>query len=247
MTPKNCLSVCNKFLSHSLFQQLDEITISYWLDFLSQKSQFFEKSHFRARNFPIFASTRESRERRNICNANEDPRSRRSVPRYRCVWMGPRRHVPRFSARPSWTRDSAARARYFLSSCFWSTGMRKGGRVQKRGHAGSFPRAIHESVTLPVLGPIVAWRAPGNGRSRAIERSRDGPGIAWEGPRFMSSAKRDAIQILPALESEVAHIPGGRDREGRPLIVVSVPPGEPSPSAKSSLDSLLRYYSSIFR
>ena len=63
----------------------------------------------------------------------------------------------------------------------------------------------------------------------------------------MLGSKNNAEYILEALESEVAHIPGGRDRAGRPLIVVNVPPGEPPPSVKTNLETVLKYYLSIFR
>ncbi|KAL6255449.1 hypothetical protein P5V15_013784 [Pogonomyrmex californicus] len=54
-----------------------------------------------------------------------------------------------------------------------------------------------------------------------------------------------AADILEALESKLAYVPGGRDRDGRPLIVINVPP-EFDPTTKSKLESLILYFISIF-
>lgn len=62
----------------------------------------------------------------------------------------------------------------------------------------------------------------------------------------MSMKNLKAIDILEALESKLAYIPGGRDRDGRPLIVISVPP-ELDPTTKPKLESLILYFLSIFR
>ncbi|KAL6428692.1 hypothetical protein ACFW04_007940 [Cataglyphis niger] len=61
----------------------------------------------------------------------------------------------------------------------------------------------------------------------------------------MSMKSLKAADILEALESKLAYIPGGRDRDGRPLIVISVPP-ELDPTTKPKLDSLILYFLSIF-
>lgn len=55
-----------------------------------------------------------------------------------------------------------------------------------------------------------------------------------------------AADILEALESKLAYIPSGRDRDGRPLIVINVPP-ELDPTTKPKLESLILYFVSIFR
>lgn len=55
-----------------------------------------------------------------------------------------------------------------------------------------------------------------------------------------------AADILEYLESKLAYVPGGRDHDGRPLIVISVPP-EFDATTKSKLESLILYFISIFR
>lgn len=55
-----------------------------------------------------------------------------------------------------------------------------------------------------------------------------------------------AVDILEALESRLVCVPGGRDRDGRPLIIISVPP-ELDPTTKPKLESLILYLLSIFR
>lgn len=62
----------------------------------------------------------------------------------------------------------------------------------------------------------------------------------------MSMKNLKATDILEALESKLAYIPGGRDRDGRPLIVISVP-SELDPTTKPKLESLILYFISIFR
>lgn len=62
----------------------------------------------------------------------------------------------------------------------------------------------------------------------------------------MPSPELEAVNILETLESGLALLPGGRDREGRPLVVVNVPPGDPPSSSKSKLEALLEYYLTIF-
>ncbi|XP_012061613.1 PREDICTED: uncharacterized protein LOC105624873 [Atta cephalotes] len=54
-----------------------------------------------------------------------------------------------------------------------------------------------------------------------------------------------AANILEDLESKLAYIPGGRDHDGRPLIVINVPP-EFDSATKSKLESLILYFISIF-
>ncbi|XP_072764140.1 uncharacterized protein [Anoplolepis gracilipes] len=61
----------------------------------------------------------------------------------------------------------------------------------------------------------------------------------------MSMKNLKAADILEALESKLTYIPGGRDRDGRPLIVISVPP-ELDPTTKPKLESLILYFISIF-
>ncbi|XP_019884311.1 titin isoform X6 [Camponotus floridanus] len=61
----------------------------------------------------------------------------------------------------------------------------------------------------------------------------------------MSMKNLKATDILEALESKLAYIPGGRDRDERPLIVISVPP-ELDPTTKPKLESLILYFISIF-
>ncbi|XP_046833263.1 uncharacterized protein LOC124430549 isoform X3 [Vespa crabro] len=55
----------------------------------------------------------------------------------------------------------------------------------------------------------------------------------------------EAADVLVALESKLAYLPGGRDREGRPLIVVNVP-SELQPTTKPRLESIILYFLSIF-
>jgi len=55
-----------------------------------------------------------------------------------------------------------------------------------------------------------------------------------------------AADILEDLESKLAYIPGGRDHDGRPLIVINVPP-EFDSATKSKLEFLILYFISIFR
>lgn len=62
----------------------------------------------------------------------------------------------------------------------------------------------------------------------------------------MSVKNLKAADILEDLESKLAYIPGGRDDDGRPLIVISVPP-EFNSTTKSKLESLILYFISIFR
>lgn len=52
----------------------------------------------------------------------------------------------------------------------------------------------------------------------------------------------EAADILPVLQERVATLPGGRDLDGRPLVVVVV-----QPWIHGHLDTALRYYSSLYR
>ncbi|XP_054013283.1 titin isoform X3 [Hylaeus anthracinus] len=61
----------------------------------------------------------------------------------------------------------------------------------------------------------------------------------------MPTKNLEAVDILEALESKLAYIPGGRDPEGRPLIVVNVP-SELQPTTKPRLECLFAYFLSIF-
>ncbi|XP_017882397.2 SEC14 domain and spectrin repeat-containing protein 1-B, partial [Ceratina calcarata] len=61
----------------------------------------------------------------------------------------------------------------------------------------------------------------------------------------MPTKNLEAVDILEALESKLAYVPGGRDREGRPLIVVDVP-SELQPTTKPRLEVLIAYFLSIF-
>lgn len=54
-----------------------------------------------------------------------------------------------------------------------------------------------------------------------------------------------AGEIVGILQTKAACLPGSRDREGRPLIIVHIPP-ELQPWTKDNLDITLRYFSSIF-
>lgn len=56
----------------------------------------------------------------------------------------------------------------------------------------------------------------------------------------------EAVGLLDALESRVAILPGGRDKENHPLILVQGPT-ENAPWSKDHLDELLKYFHSIFR
>lgn len=56
----------------------------------------------------------------------------------------------------------------------------------------------------------------------------------------------EAADILCALQARVALLPGGRDLEERPLLLVPVP-AESTPWTKERLDLVLRYFASIFR
>lgn len=62
----------------------------------------------------------------------------------------------------------------------------------------------------------------------------------------MPTRNLEVVDILEALESKLAYIPGGRDREGRPLMVVNVP-SELQPTTKPRLEVLIAYFLSIFR
>ncbi|XP_043525681.1 uncharacterized protein LOC122536948 isoform X2 [Frieseomelitta varia] len=61
----------------------------------------------------------------------------------------------------------------------------------------------------------------------------------------MPTRNLEAVDILEALESKLAYIPGGCDREGRPLIVVNVP-SELQPTTKPRLEAVIAYFLSIF-
>lgn len=54
-----------------------------------------------------------------------------------------------------------------------------------------------------------------------------------------------AGEIVGILQTKAACLPGSRDRDGRPLIIVQIPP-ELQPWTKDNLDLTLRYFSSIF-
>lgn len=56
----------------------------------------------------------------------------------------------------------------------------------------------------------------------------------------------EAVGILDALESRTALLPGGRDKEKHPLVLVHAPT-EQSPWSKDHLDEVLKYFNSIFR
>ncbi|KAG7188142.1 hypothetical protein KM043_013361 [Ampulex compressa] len=61
----------------------------------------------------------------------------------------------------------------------------------------------------------------------------------------MPTRSLEAVDILEAIESKLAYIPGGRDREGRPLIMVNVP-SELQPTTKPWLESSLSYLLTVF-
>lgn len=52
--------------------------------------------------------------------------------------------------------------------------------------------------------------------------------------------------LLDALESRVAVLPGGRDKDKHPLILVQAPV-ESVPWSKDHLDELLKYYDNVFK
>jgi hypothetical protein len=56
----------------------------------------------------------------------------------------------------------------------------------------------------------------------------------------------EAADILGALQARTATLPGGRDVEGRPLLLVPVP-SETQLCNKDHLDTVLRYFLCIFR
>ncbi|KAL7299327.1 hypothetical protein TKK_0007905 [Trichogramma kaykai] len=59
--------------------------------------------------------------------------------------------------------------------------------------------------------------------------------------------QHEAVDIKESLDSEVAYISGGRDRENRPLVVIDIPAiGEPTPVTRDNLDVLIEYFLSIF-
>ncbi|XP_031789486.1 uncharacterized protein LOC100679567 isoform X4 [Nasonia vitripennis] len=60
------------------------------------------------------------------------------------------------------------------------------------------------------------------------------------------SSRYEAVNILEALESEIAYVPGGRDRENRALIVLDIPAGEPLPITRKNLELLIDYFLDIF-
>lgn len=57
------------------------------------------------------------------------------------------------------------------------------------------------------------------------------------------SGGMEAANIVPVLQERVATVPGGRDLDGRPLLVVVVQPTW----TDGRLDTALRYCSSLFR
>ncbi|KAJ8687535.1 hypothetical protein QAD02_023329 [Eretmocerus hayati] len=63
---------------------------------------------------------------------------------------------------------------------------------------------------------------------------------------MIESKRIEAVDILEALESKLAYVPGGRDRENRPLIVVDLPSNELSRAVHSHLKSLIKYFLTIF-
>lgn len=64
----------------------------------------------------------------------------------------------------------------------------------------------------------------------------------------MSGREFEAVDVLEALESKLAYLPGGRDREGRAILVVNVP-AEPQylSTTKAKLERLMEYLLSIFK
>jgi hypothetical protein len=56
----------------------------------------------------------------------------------------------------------------------------------------------------------------------------------------------EATDVLGALQARVATLTGGRDMEGRPLLLVPVP-SETQLWNKDHLDTVLRYFLFIFR
>ena len=53
--------------------------------------------------------------------------------------------------------------------------------------------------------------------------------------------------VLNALTTQPAFMPGGRDRDGNLLIVIAVPFEQQTPWAKRNLDVAIRYYLGILR
>jgi len=70
-----------------------------------------------------------------------------------------------------------------------------------------------------------------------VVASRGGGGVCGYGGGM------EAADIVPVLQERVATVPGGRDLDGRPLLVVVVQPTW----TNGRLDTALRYCSSLFR
>jgi hypothetical protein len=56
----------------------------------------------------------------------------------------------------------------------------------------------------------------------------------------------EAADVVGVLQARIATLPGGRDVEGRPLLLVPVP-SETQLWNKDHLDTVLRYFLFIFR
>jgi hypothetical protein len=53
--------------------------------------------------------------------------------------------------------------------------------------------------------------------------------------------------VLNALKTQPAFMPGAKDRDGNLLIVIPVPLEQQTPWAKENLDVVVKYYLSILR
>lgn len=58
----------------------------------------------------------------------------------------------------------------------------------------------------------------------------------------------EVIDVLEALELKLAYLPGGRDREGRPVLILNVPQESLENSIiNTGLEKLIEYLLSIFK
>ncbi|KAK0181091.1 hypothetical protein PV327_003404 [Microctonus hyperodae] len=64
----------------------------------------------------------------------------------------------------------------------------------------------------------------------------------------MTESSLEVVDVLEALESKLAYLPGGRDREGRPILIVNIPPSDTRDNLiiNIKLEKLLQYLLGIF-
>ncbi|CAD1476297.1 unnamed protein product [Heterotrigona itama] len=111
-------------------------------------------------------------------------------------------------------------------------------RFQPRAPAAG-TRGLVQQLLTPFLARFLTVNASIVAAMRAFSSTQ------FRGTKAMPTRNLEAVDILEALESKLAYIPGGCDREGRPLIVVNVP-SELQPTTKPRLEALIAYFLSIF-